>query len=494
LVKESVGLLSPYITKLFNRCLSEGVFPVKFKQAIIIPVPKKNASPTLGADGYRPISNLCYLSKLLERVVNTQIRAHLDKFSLLSPLQSAYRPFFSTETAILKICSDIMVAADRGQLTLLGLFDLSAAFDCVDHSILLDSLQASAGLTGTALAWFSSYLGARSARVSWNGTMSHFIDLEHGVPQGSVLGPLLFLIYTIGIDDIFRRYDFQAPMYADDIQAYTHCLPAEQSSAVLRFQKCSSDLLDHMSSRRLRLNPGKTEFMWLGSPNNLKKVSEHNINLFGSLVHESFTVRNLGVIIDPSVTFAQHISRVCRTCFFQLKNLRRIRRCLSKSSAVLLIHAFVSCQLDYCNSILYGLPAVQTRKLQSVLNSAARLVSGSSIREHIKPQLKSLHWLSYPHRITFKVCLLTYRCLHSMAPKYLSSGLQPVAAISSRASLRSSASGHLVVPRARTKHFGSRSFSFSAPTEWNSLPKNLHDSNISLPKFKSALKTYLFCS
>ena len=93
--------------------------------------------------------------------------------------------------------------------------------------------------------------------------------------------------------------------------------PAKQSSAVLRFQACASDLMEHMSSRRLRLNPSKTEFMWLGSPNNLKKVTEHNVNLLGSIVHESLTVRNLGVIIDPSVTFAQHISRVCRTCFFQ---------------------------------------------------------------------------------------------------------------------------------------------------------------------------------
>ena len=129
---------------------------------------------------------------------------------------------------------------------------------------------------------------------------------------------------------------------------------------------------------------------------------------------------------------------------------------------------------------------------QAVLNSAARLVSGTHTHHSTAAKLKSLHWLPYPHRITFKLCLFSYRCLHSMAPKYLSSFIKPVAEMHSRASLRSSTSGQLLIPSRRTKRFGNRSFGVSAPTAWNSLPKNLHDSSISLSGFKGVLKTHLF--
>ena len=159
--------------------------------------------------------------------------------------------------------------------------------------------------------------------------------------------------------------------------------------------------------------------MWFGSPTNLKKVTEHSIDLLGSTVHESSTLRNLGVFFDPAVTLAEHISHICRISFYQLRNLRRVRRCISVHSTSQLVHAFVTCNLDYCNSIFYNLPAVQVKRLQAVLNSAARLVTKFQSRHHITPQLKSLHWLTFPHHITFKVCLLTYSSLHSMAPKFL---------------------------------------------------------------------------
>ena len=151
--------------------------------------------------------------------------------------------------------------------------------------------------------------------------------------------------------------------------------------------------------------------MWLGFPTNLKKVTEHSIDLLGSTVHESSSLRNLGVYFDPAVTLAEHISHICRISYFQLRNLRRVCRCISVHSASQLVHAFMTCNLDYCNSIFYNLPAVQVKLLQAVLKSAARLVTKSHSRHHMTRQLKSFHWLTYPHRITFNVCFLTYRCL-----------------------------------------------------------------------------------
>jgi len=193
----------------------------------------KHPTAERATDNYRPISNLSYLSKLIKCVANSELRSHIDRYSVLSPLQSAYRPFFSPERAVLKVYSDITDAADNGQIKLLALFDLNAAFNTVDHVTLLDCLHVSGGVNGTVLSWFSSYLRSRSALVSWNGITSDPIFLEHGVPQGFVLGALLFLIYTIGIDKIFIRHNFNVHMYADDIQAYAHCIPSEQSNVVL---------------------------------------------------------------------------------------------------------------------------------------------------------------------------------------------------------------------------------------------------------------------
>jgi len=209
---------------------------------------------------------------------------------------------------------------DNGQITLLGLLNLSVAFDTVDHVTLLDCLHVSAGVNGTVLSWFLSYLSSRSARVSWNGITSDPVFLEHGVPQGSVLGPLLFLIYTIGINKIFICYNFNVHMYADEIQAYAHYIPSEQSKVVHRTQECAIELLNHVSSRRFRINPKETDFIWLGLKINLFKVTEHSIDLFGNILLQFPTVRSLGVTLEPFVSSIPHISRLSSMCLFQLSS------------------------------------------------------------------------------------------------------------------------------------------------------------------------------
>ena len=172
------------------------------------------------ASNYRPISNLSFLSKLLERCVNEQINNYLSMNNLLPAVQSAYRKQHSTETAVLKVLSDIYSAADAGQITLLGLLDLSSAFDTVDHQILFDRLQFSYGFEGAVLGWFRSYLTGRSQYIRYNGVQSESAPVLYGVPQ--VLGPVLFILYSADVIDIATKHGFFAHSYADDLQIYDH--------------------------------------------------------------------------------------------------------------------------------------------------------------------------------------------------------------------------------------------------------------------------------
>ena len=183
------------ITKIINISLDTGCFPNDWKEAIILPILKK-AGLESSFDNLRPISNLAYISKLIERAVYNQIHDHLLCWNLYPILQSAYRQYHSTETALLKVFNDILMNMNSQRVTLLVLLDLSSAFDTIDHKILLERLSSKFGFRGKVLNWFSSYLSGRSYRVVLNGTSSDKYELNFGVPQGSCLGPLLFILYA----------------------------------------------------------------------------------------------------------------------------------------------------------------------------------------------------------------------------------------------------------------------------------------------------------
>ena len=222
LVKKYADELAPFITHLFNASLTTGQFPSSQKCAVVTPILKK---PTLDPNdllNYRPISNLTFLSKLLERTVHEQLMSYISENNLLPDEQSAYRIHRSTETAVLRVLSDAFAAADRGMVTLIGFLDLSAAFDTVDHRILLDRLYYSFGLKDTALRWMTSYLDGRFQFVRFCGSVSSTAHVSAGVPQGFVLGPANFIVYTAAVFRIIRDAGFNVMGYADDLQLYDH--------------------------------------------------------------------------------------------------------------------------------------------------------------------------------------------------------------------------------------------------------------------------------
>ena len=219
---------------LCNTSLHDGTFPKTQKCALVTPVLKKSNLESSDMNNYRPISNLSFMSKLLERCVNDQINQYLQSNNLLPPQQSAYRKLHSTESAVLRVLSDVYEAADRGKVTILALLDLSAAFDTVDHTILLSRLKHEFGFQCHVADWFKSYLMDRSQCISYNGTTSVPQILTCGVPQGSVLGPVLFLIYTANTIAIARKHGFSVHAYADDLQLYDHGDPKVSCTLVQR--------------------------------------------------------------------------------------------------------------------------------------------------------------------------------------------------------------------------------------------------------------------
>ena len=202
-------------------------------------------------------------------------------------------------------------------------------------------------------------------------------------------------------------------------------------------------------------------------------------------------MRDLGVMIDSQLSFAQHVNSIACKCYAELRRIKSFRRSLPTDAARTLVNSLVVSKIDYCNCLLAGTPANLTDKLQSVMNAAARIVCGLKKYDHITSHMRdSLHWLRVPQRVTFKLCLLTYKSLHGCAPDYLTELCIPVARSEPRRRLRSAAVGDLIIPRTTTS-FGDRAFAHAGPQAWNSLPPLIRAAK-TLPVFKKLLKTHLF--
>ncbi|CAB3987345.1 Hypothetical predicted protein, partial [Paramuricea clavata] len=270
-----LDMLLPVITKIINISLETGYFPRDWKEAIILPRLKKSGLES-AFENLRPISNLAYISKLIERAVYNQTHDHILRCGFYPVLQSAYRRYHSTETALLKVLNDILLSMNSQRVTLLVLLDLSSAFDTIDHGILLERLRSKFGIRGKVLSWFSSYLSGRSQRVMLNGTLSDSSDLNFGVPQGSCLGPLLFILYASKLFDIINNHSPDSHGFADDTQLYVSFkpdYPCDQCEAISVMESCVNDLRKWMIQDKLKLNDGKTELLIIGSKQQLEKLN-----------------------------------------------------------------------------------------------------------------------------------------------------------------------------------------------------------------------------
>ena len=380
---------------MVNCSLREGLFPDGFKKAVVTPFIKKASLLVEDVKNYHPVSGLSFISKLVERVAAKQLVDHIHRHGLDNSYQSAYKFGHSTETALLSIKNDIHLSLSQGEATALVLLDLSAAFDTIDHSTLLSCLLDWFVVGGSALKWFSYYLTECFQSVKIGSTLSDLQKLLFGLPQGSVLGPLLFSLYTSPLGTLIGKHKgINFHFYADDSQAYVHLSHMNASAAFDKLNRCLQDVKEWMSASKLKLNPDKTKFILFVSKKQRERLNvKFPIDILGNPLHPTESVRNLGVWFDSDFSFSKHIQKVYKSCFIQLRDFRNIMQFLTQDAAVSVANAFVSSLLDYCNSLFRSLSKFNLYRLQSIQNSAARIVTNSSKYTWITLVLRKLHWL-----------------------------------------------------------------------------------------------------
>ena len=489
LLKECCTELLPLITSIINESITSGVYPNVYKEALVRPLIKRQGADKEDLKNYRPVSNLHFVSKLIEKAVSAQLESHLVTNELLDNLQSGYRTYHSTETAILKITNDILVHKDNKQSTALVSIDLSAAFDLVDHTILLKRLNNYFGVTGLALKWFNSYLSGRSQSVCIENVRSDNKQLLQGVPQGSVLGARLYTLYVRPLADILQHHSVSYHSYADDTQIYVNfdreCAVSMQC-AIHKLEACISKVSNWMAHNGLKLNSEKTE--WIIFNGNSDVSNDVTLTIGGHVVQQSSTIRNLGVILDSEITLNPQINDVCRLSYYHLRRVNKIRKYLTEYAVKTLVQALVTSRTDYCNGIYFGLPAKYTRKLQLVQNASARVIAKIKRREHITPVLRDLHWLPIQKRSQYKMMVLVFNALYKHGPTYITEYLNWY---TPSRTLRSMNTPTLTPIRSRSITVHKRLLQGGCSELWNCLPNSIRCTK-TFSAFKKQLKTYFF--
>ena len=377
LLKKCLVVLVGPITDIINLSLSTGAFPSSLKHGIITPLLKKTTLDRNVLSNFRPVSNLSFLSKLIERAVLMLLTEHLSKFSLLPVHQSAYRANHSTETALLSLFDDFLNTADQNDASALVLLDLSAAFDTIDHQILLERLSHCFGLSGTAVNWFSSYLSNRTQSVHVGAYTSAVVHLLFGVAQGSVLGGPLFIMYVTPFAEATATEGVQVSQFSDDKQARSRFALKEDFSSQSQCHTrlgCWFEKTDAwLTINRVQLNIPKSTLIYTyypGRGSTTRHIDSTPLQIGSSLVQPSTTACNLGVIIDTHLTMEAQVMKTCRATNFHLSRINKIRRFLDFSSVKCVVNALVLSRLDYCNSLYLNLPSSLLNRLQRVQNAS----------------------------------------------------------------------------------------------------------------------------
>lgn len=477
----------PVIEHLLNFSLQNGVFPEAWKAALICPIPKiKN--PTM-PQHYRPISILPALSKIMERAVSEQIRGYLEDADLLDPCQSAYRRHHSAQTCLVRMLDEIRQAADRRMITVAVFFDFSKAFDRVDHLTLIGKLK-KLNFSDSTLTWIYSYLTDRTQtvkdRVADTSSVSSYI--RQGVPQGSVLGPLLFTLYLSDFRHVLRHSNYN--FYADDLQIYLHREPHRLQEAIQCVNDDIEAVIEWSTTNNLMLNPEKTQTIIMGTSryvNSIDVLSIPRIKVGTSTLQYSTSVNYLGVTISNNLSWERQANNITKKIRSALYRLRLCKHLFPATLRLRLVTTLILPHVDYCSVAFTDMTSEQNLKIQRALNAGIRFVVNARRDEHITPYYQNLRMLKVEARRTYFVGCLLFNLLQTGQPSHLSDKMNFRAQSSAR-NTRSS-KDTLIVPQCRTEMY-KKSFASAAVRLWNGLPQLIRCAR-TLADFKRQLYTHL---
>nr|CAI5833419.1 unnamed protein product [Callosobruchus analis]CAI5834750.1 unnamed protein product [Callosobruchus analis]CAI5835567.1 unnamed protein product [Callosobruchus analis]CAI5840243.1 unnamed protein product [Callosobruchus analis] len=473
----------PFVRHIINFCILHSVYPSNWKKAVVMPLPKRPVIEDY--KDLRAVSILPVLSKLIEKVIALQLMEYVECKRILPDVQSGFRKKHSCSTALLQIIDDVLAARDIGEFTVLILLDFTRAFDTLDHKLLLQILK-HIGIDRHSITFFENYLSGRMQRVVLNGNTSPFLNLTSGVPQGSVLGPLLFIIYTSQLESCLMRSKLH--LYADDTQLY--CTFKYQDRKIISHY-VNEDLKNYVNlcaDHCLLNNAEKTKVMLFGPQNKRDDVeSDLCISISGVQIPIVDQARSLGVILDSELRFSPHITKLLQQTYAALKTIYASRSFLTLKVKINLCESLVLSILNYAD-IVYGphLTVIYKQKIQKVQNSCLRLIYGIRRGKGVSHKLSEIGWLNMHHRRLLHAACLYHRIIICKKPIYLYAKIKFRTDVHT---LNIRFKGLLSPPRFFHEFF-KRSFTYQICSVYNSIPKD--DKRLTDLRFKSKYKQILF--
>ncbi len=464
---------------IINTSFVTGVFPNAWKHASVIPLFKKGDKANV--NNYRPISLLPILSKIAEKIVSQQLLHFLSHNNSFSRTQHGFRPKLCTESALQVITDKIYSNMDNKKISLLTVCDLSKAFDSVSHNI----LQRKCEQLNIDTHWLKSYLTDRSQSVKIDNVISSTQHVRFGVPQGSILGPILFNIYVNDMSSFIS--DCTLVQYADDTQFLHQNYLSQLSDLDSRTESTLIMLKNYFQANGLLVNPTKTQCIFIGNVSLCSKIPEDIIIRFDDIcIKPSKHIKNLGLIMDQCLNFEMHINEINKKVIGALIYINRLSSFFNKSTRRLMIDTLVLSQANYCLRIWGTTNTTVLNKVQKVQNFPAKVaVGGLRKHDHVSPTFQELKWLRINKKYTYDVCITMHKFIYGFYPDFIHKFLS-VRDVTPSGTRQQN---NLVVPRTRT-NAGAKGFTAAGPKVWNSLPQDIKDTS-SFISFKRKVLNYL---
>ena len=482
LVKLGANSIHNNLTLIFNKSISLGQFPTAFKIAKVIPIYK--SGPKTECCNYRPISLLSIFSKIFEKVMHSRTITFLHKFKILNKRQYGFQKGKSTEFAILDLYSKIVDAFENNERSCCVFLDFAKAFDTVNHNILLSKLNYY-GIRGNALSWFKSYLSNRNQCVEVNGKQSSLQHINCGVPQGSVLGPLLFLLYINDINQSSKVIDFF--LFADDTSIFC----SHKNLKVLE-ETLNTELVnvsDWLIANKLSLNVDKTNVILFKN----KNTNEGQIDLYinDELLKEKDTAKYLGIQLDHKLTWKDQINQINLKLVKSVGILSKIRHYVPLESLKTFYHAFIQSHLDY-GALIWGKCAkIHFNKLKASQNNAIRIINFKSRDDSTLPLYKSSKILPLKENLMFLKARFIWRMVHNYLPESIMDIFYSHGAISKMDRLLDINNKKFQLP-IQNKEMGIFFIIFDGIKLWNQqIPNDITQIN-TIKDFKTKYKQFLF--